>query len=150
MTIDHARLISAATLTLAALWATPALAGVYVGNPIVVEGIATDGSHLDAATGDLVSASFEICGRSGAWVEAVGTEVDLAEGGISFDIPAAEYCKVVLSYDGALSLDGDANGGWSHVLYGEEFILEPNAGDTAFELVLFEISAADVKLIAAD
>ena len=144
------RLAAALTLTVATALATPAMAGIYIGNPIVIEGITTDSSNLTEASGDLVDVSFEICGKSGAWVEAVGELEDLANGGIAFDVPAAEYCKVTLKFDGDVGFVGDADGGWTQELSDEVFVLEPNSGETAFELVLTEISAADVKLVAAD
>jgi len=144
------RLAALSLLTLGLLAANPAEAGIWIGNPIVVEALTTDGSTLNSTAGTLTEVKFEYCSRAGAYVEQIDDDVDIAVDGLVVDPPAEEYCSIQLVFEGDLALSGDNNGAWSQDLGDGVFTLSPNSAETAFKLDLVEVSAADVTLVATE
>jgi hypothetical protein len=123
--------------------APEAFAGFYGGNPIT---LFADGA-IDSAVGDLTSVTFTGCGRTATWTEVRNEQVNLADEGISLDLPAGEYCKCTVEFDGELTFEGDG-GSWEHTLFDETFVLDVNSQETAFELPLAEITETNVTLTA--
>ncbi len=144
------RLAALSLLTLGLLAATPAEAGWIVTNPIVVGAQTFDSSTLASTAGYLVEVKVDYCGRTGSYVEPINDEVDLAIDWIVVDVPAGEYCGLTLVFQGDLDLSGNNNGSWSQTLGDEVFTLALNQSETAFKLVLDEVSAADVELVATE
>ena len=144
------RLASALTLCLITGFAVPASAGIFIGNPIVIEGLTTDQSSLETANGSIANVTLEICNRSATVVETIDAEVDLANEVLTLDVPSAEYCKVEIKYSSDVDFDGDAGGGWSLTSSMDTYTLVPNAAEEAFELEITEITAADVVFIASE
>jgi|GEM_PF-3644129 len=143
------RFTSALTLGLVTCFALPASAGIYIGNPIVLESLTTDSSTLETANGIIDSVTFEVCNRGTKVVLTVDDEIDLVNG-LVLDLLPAEYCKVEVKYSSDVDFEGDAGSGWSQTLTDDSFVLVPNAAEDAFVLELTEISAADVILRAIE
>lgn len=142
--MNHAKTLLHSALAAALLLPLAAHAGVFTGTPIVAPS-ALSGT-VDVAQGHLLSYELDDCNDT-TFAKTVDASVDLA-GGLTLDIPQRDWCSLTLYFDGDVTFEGSASGGWSEDVDGTALILDRIETQSADYFVLDDVgvTATTVKL----
>lgn len=138
--------LSAPLLTLLCVCvAAPAVAGIFIGNPGIVEANALHGARLVEASGLLDAVELDDC-HGGTWSGPVEEEIDLVRQ-VKLDLPHGEWCALRLILDDGLYLVGEAAEPFEELVKTRKLSLDPS-GDDLFILSDIGASSAVVEIVA--